>query len=160
MGVSVTPDAARGAALDMWEASRAYDRTHLPGDADLSTMAVVGMVARSRRFLRAAFALADDGYELEAMLARARSGLPLPVSAAQTTRISSAGAGQTAGAAAAAKPSAPGRCRLSRVIGCAIVWATVLIRPRSPNRVSAAVWWPILGRSVSRISASHAFHAG
>jgi hypothetical protein len=59
---------ARAAGLDLWHASHQYGKTLVYAEAGLATMVMVGMVARSRAFLRAAYALADDGYELEAML--------------------------------------------------------------------------------------------
>ena len=66
--VPLTTHKARAAGLDLWEASRQFDETLVHADAGYYTAAMLGMVARSRAFLRAAYALADDGYELEAML--------------------------------------------------------------------------------------------
>jgi Family of unknown function (DUF5677) len=66
--VTFTAHEARAAGLDLSETSRQFGKTLVHSDAGYATMALIGMVARSRGFLRAAYALADDGYELEAML--------------------------------------------------------------------------------------------
>ena len=66
--MGLTPQQARAAGLDLWAASRQFTKTLIHREAGLATGLLVGMVARSRALLRAAYALADEGYELEAML--------------------------------------------------------------------------------------------
>jgi uncharacterized protein DUF5677 len=66
--VSLTAHEARAVGLDLWEASSQFTKTLVSPEAGLAGGLLIGMVARSRALLRAAYALADDGYELEAML--------------------------------------------------------------------------------------------
>jgi hypothetical protein len=71
MGIPLlTPseESARDCGLRLLDVSEVYERGMITPEAGPQILSVVGLVARQRRFLRAAYLLADEGLRLEAGL--------------------------------------------------------------------------------------------